>query len=414
MRQRIDAELLIPGSGDPVIGGCLLLDGATIAYAGPAAGAPPFESDREHSAQTVMPGMWDCHVHLMGIKDVALSSLLQLPLPLAAVRSVGDVGAALDAGFTSVREVGGLGVYLARAVEEGSLRGPNIHAAGSILSQTGGHGDVHSFPLGCVTEYSARGGFLQLCDGVAECLKAVRAQLRVGARVIKICASGGVLSELDHPVHQQFSDEELAAIVADAARADRVVAAHCHGKPGIMAALRAGARTIEHGTYLDEEAAAAMLDADAVLVPTRLVVTRILERGERLGLPIWARNKMLAMHEQHRRALELAVKSGVTIALGTDSFSSGPDTLSPWGEHGRELGLLVEAGMTPRAAIAAATAHGPLTLGPQAPRSGRLAAGYDADVICVDGDPLEDIAVLAEPARIHKVFKAGALVKDRR
>ncbi|HZO16130.1 MAG TPA: amidohydrolase family protein, partial [Polyangiaceae bacterium] len=254
MNHRIDAGLMIVGRGEPVRHACVLIAEDRIAYAGPAAGAPSVDAAHTHKTKVVMPGMWDCHVHLMGLKDVSLSSMLGLRLPLAAARCTADLSAALDAGFTSVREVGGLGAQMARAVDEGTLRAPRIYAAGAILSQTGGHGDVHGFPLSCVTDFTERGGYLHLCDGVPECLKAVRTQLRLGARLIKICASGGVLSEVDHPVHQQFSDEELAAIVGEAARAERIVAAHCHGKPGIMAALRAGARTIEHGTYLDEEA----------------------------------------------------------------------------------------------------------------------------------------------------------------
>jgi imidazolonepropionase-like amidohydrolase len=409
---RIDAELLVYGRGEPLPGGTVLLDGDRIAYAGPTSGAPPTPDAERHRVHTVMPGLWDCHVHLMGLMESDVSAILTLPMPLAAARCVGDLGRALDAGFTSVREVGGLGVQLARAVEEGTVRGPRIYAAGSLLSQTGGHGDVHRFPLGCVLDFAERGGYLQLCDGADACMRGVRLQLRQGARLIKICASGGVLSELDHPIHQQFSDAELAAIVAEAARAERIVAAHCHGKPGIVAALRAGARTIEHGTYLDEEVAGLMKDRGAVLVPTRFIVGRILEIGEKIGVPAWALAKMRAIEGQHRRALELAVSSGVTVALGTDIATTGDGTLCPWGMHGHELGLLCDAGMTPLQAIEAATANGPLTLGPQAPRSGVLAEGHDADVVCLDRSPLDDIRVLADPAHVVRVFQAGKLVKN--
>jgi imidazolonepropionase-like amidohydrolase len=409
---RIDAELLLYGRGDPLLGGSVVIEDDRIVYAGPASGAPPTPEAERHRVHTVMPGLWDCHVHLMGLQESDVSAILTLPLPLAAARCVGDLGRALDAGFTSVRDVGGLGVHMARAVEEGSVRGPRVYGAGSLLSQTGGHGDVHAFPLGCVLDFAERGGYLHLCDGADACMRGVRLQLRQGARLIKICASGGVLSELDHPIHQQFSDAELAAIVAEAARAERIVAAHCHGKPGIVAALRAGVRTIEHGTYLDEEVAAMMKDSGAVLVPTRFIVGRLLEIGENIGVPAWALAKMRAIEGQHRRALELAVASGVTIALGTDIATSGDGTLCPWGMHGHELGLLYAAGMTPLQAIEAATANGPLTLGPQAPRSGLLAEGYDADVVCLDADPLQDIGVLADPAHVIKVFQGGKLVKS--
>src|SRR5205807_10130502 len=152
-----------------------------------------------------------------------------------------------------------------------------------------------------------------------ECLKAVRAQLRLGARLIKVCTSGGILSELDHPQHQQFSDEELRAIVEEAGRAERVVAAHCHGKAGIMAALRAGVRTIEHGSYLDDECCDAMRETDAILVPTRTIIEDMLAARDVKGLvPPYAMAKLDAVADLHAQAVTRAYEHGVTIAMGTD------------------------------------------------------------------------------------------------
>ena len=227
-----------------------------------------------------------------------------------------------------------------------------------------------------------------------------------GARVIKVCASGGVMSQVDHPKHQQFSDEELSTIVEEAARAERVVAAHCHGKPGIMAALRAGVKTIEHGSHLDVEAAKAMADSGAILVPTRFVVQHLVDRGLEIGMPDYAFKKINDIAERHFQAMQTAISYGVTIAAGTDIFMPGTA-----GRNGEELGHLVEAGLTPVQAIEAATATGPLTLGPQAPEAGRLIEGYDADVICVTGDPTEDISILADPTNVSHVFQRGTLVK---
>jgi imidazolonepropionase-like amidohydrolase len=156
---------------------------------------------------------------------------------------------------------------LARAVAEGTVVDPSIYAAGTALSTTGGHGDLHSYPVSWVVDFGHIGGEFRLADGPAECARAAREQLRRNAKVIKIFASGGVLSELDHPIHQQFTGAELRAIVEVAGMAERVVAADCHGKAGTMAALEAGVRTIEHGTYLDEEAAA-MRETGTILVPT--------------------------------------------------------------------------------------------------------------------------------------------------
>jgi imidazolonepropionase-like amidohydrolase len=411
---RIEADVLVPGRGEPIERGCVVLDGPTITYAGPSATAPPTPDAEVTEAPAVMPGMWECHGHFMGLKSANLDQIIALPPALAGARVAADASAALLAGFTSVRDAGGLGVLLARAIDEGTIPGPSVYGAGAILSTTGGHGDVHGLPVEWVHEYAAQGGALHLCDGVPECLRAVRSQLRIGARTIKVCASGGVLSELDHPQHQQFSDEELAAIVQEAARAERVVMAHCHGKAGIMAALAAGCHTIEHGTYLDEEAAARMVAQDAMLVPTRFIVTRGLELGEAHGLPEYAYRKLVEVSHRHEEAVRIAHEAGVRIALGTDIATTGPDSLVPWGMNAHELPLLVAAGLTALEAIEAATANGPATLGPQAPRSGLLAAGYDADVLTVAANPAEDVTVLTDPANITTIFKRGVRVKGER
>src|ERR1700741_560554 len=248
-------------------------------------------------------------------------------------------------------------------------------------------------------------GMGRLCDGPDECAKAVREQLRVNARVIKVCASGGVMSECDDPIHQQFTVAELRVIVEIAGLADRVVAAHCHGKPGIMAALRAGVRTIEHGTYLDDECCDAMRETSAILVPTRTIIEDMLSFRD--AVPPYAMAKLDAIADLHAQAVTRAYEHGVTIAMGTDIALTGPDRPNAWGQNGSEPGYLVKLGMSTLEAIEAATASGPPTLGPQAPRSGRLAEGYDADVIALDADPLADIGVLADPDRITAVWARG-------
>jgi imidazolonepropionase-like amidohydrolase len=310
---------------------------------------------------------------------------------------------------TSVREPGGLGIYVTRAVAEGLVDGPHIYPAGAILSTTGGHGDLHSLPLSWMHEFGEDGGELRLADGPAECARAAREQLRRNAKLIKVCASGGVTSEVDHPVHQQFTGAELRAIVEVAGMADRVVAAHCHGKPGIMAALAAGVRTIEHGTFLDEEAAAAMRESGAILVATRTIFRELLDSK---AAPAYAMEKLTAIADQHAAAIALAREAGVTMAMGTDLAVSGSDLPVSWGRNGRELPLLAECGFSPLEAIEVATANGPATLGPQAPRSGQLRSGYDADVLTLDADPLSDLSVLADPTRITGVWKSGRRVKE--
>lgn len=409
---RIDADLLIPGAGEPVSNGSVIADDGKIVYAGPSAGAPNGDITHIYEAPVVMPGMWDCHGHFIGARRLDLGEVMRTPPMVVAARAVGDARAALDAGFTSIREAGGVGVYLARVINEGLIEGPNIYGPGAILSQTGGHGDLHEYRLRWMHDLAEAGGFFCLCDGVSECLKAVRTQLRHGAAIIKVCASGGVMSQLDDPIHQQFTDEELEAIVGEASRFERVVMAHCHGKPGIMAAIRAGCKTIEHGTYLDEEVADRMIETDTILVPTRFIIERLPILGREHGLPEYAYRKAVAVAGQHKEALELAVSKGVRIAAGTDIATSGPDSGVPWGMNGHELRHLVDAGMTPLQAIEAATATAPLTLGPQAPETGQLKPGFDADMIAVSADPLANIDVLAEPKNVTMVFKAGKLVKN--
>ncbi len=398
---RIDADVLIPGRGDPVRDGSVAFDSGRIVYAGPAANAPG--ADEVVEVPTVMPGIWECHAHFTGmpIPDLALEMID--PIPARAARASIDIKHTLLGGVTSARELGGLGIDIRRAIADGRIDGPSIYSAGTVLSTTGGHADVHGYPLDWVAGAGNRIG--SLCDGVPECLKAVRMNLRRGADVIKICASGGVMSEIDHPIHQQFSGEELRAIVEETARAERVVAAHCHGKPGIMAALEAGVRTIEHGSYLDEEAAEAMVEAGAILVPTRFVVDQLLQMPE--VLPAYAYRKGQMVAEYHEQAMKIAVAAGVKIATGTDIFMSG----DMYGRNGQEIRHLIEAGMAPIDALEAATANGPETLGPQAPLSGRLREDFDADVIALDFNPLEDWSAWGNPDRVTHVWKAGKKVK---
>jgi imidazolonepropionase-like amidohydrolase len=277
-----------------------------------------------------------------------------------------------------------------------------VYGAGKILSTTGGHADIHSVPLDAIHTVDHLG---ELCDGVPEVTRAVRLQLRRNARVIKICASGGVMSEVDHPIHQQYSHEELVAIVEEASRAERYVGAHCHGLPGIMAALRAGVMTIEHGSYLDEEAADIMIEQGAIYVPTRFVIDILLQSEDKLPRYAYLKGQMVADHQAN--AMKIAVAKGVKIAMGTDIFMSG----DLYGQNSLEIKLLQDAGMTALEAIEAATANGPDTLGPQAPLSGQLSVGYDADVIAIDFDPLVGNSGWGDPNRVTHVWQFGNAVK---
>lgn len=406
MTVRIDAKKLIPGAGAPIENASVVLTESSISYVGPTEGAP--KADTTVTTDTVMPGMWECHGHFMGMLSANFDEISSLRPQLAAMRVTADARAALQAGFTSVREMGGYGTFLSRAVDEGWVEGPNIYAAGGALSQTGGHGDIHGAPLAVGRELiRAHWGEDPICDGPDECRAAVRRMLRLGAKVIKIHASGGVMSELDDPLLPQFSREELDAIVDEATRMERLVGAHCHGSRGIIAAVEAGVKTIEHGTYLNDEAADLMLAHDATLVPTRFIIEFLMTEGKKAGMPEYARIKGEVAARKHAEAVSLAIEKGVRIALGTDIWQTGM-----WGRNAHELKLMVDDGMTNLQAIEAATANGPATLGPQAPQSGQLLEGYDADVICVSGDPTVDVTVLEDIDNVTHVFKGGVAFKE--
>lgn len=334
---------------------------------------------------------------------------------LAGARLAGSCAAILNSGFTSIRELGGWACEIAPAIDEGTIPGPRIYSAGAALSQTAGHGDVFDVSVDWAWSRLGVGGEargispLCLADGIDEVRKAVRLQIRRGAAVIKVLASGGVLSIADDPMLQQFSSEELSTIVSEAGRMNRIVAAHVHGKAGILAAIRAGCKTLEHGTYLDQECISLMKENDVMLVATRTIVIEGVKHPELMSKESYA--KMLETAKHHLEAYKLAIKSGVKIALGTDLGLSVPGQALSLGNSGAELGYAVEAGMTALEAIEAATANGPLTLGSMAPKSGQIREGYDADLIAVNQSPLMDIRVLAEAKNITHVWKGGRLCK---
>lgn len=408
---RIEAARLVPGRGEPVPDGVVVLDGPAIAYAGPSVGAPETPHADVVRVDTVLPGLWDCHTHLFGTRDATPAYAYNEPVALRAARATQDLAVALRAGFTSVREAGGLGVHLARAVAEGVIPGPRVYAAGAALSITGGHTDLHSLPPAWVADLCRWEPSIRVCDGVDDCVKAVREQLRAGAEVIKMCASGGVISERNDPRHQQFTRAEMEAMVEVAGMADRAVMAHCHGAGAMVAAVEAGVRTIEHGTYIDDEAIAAMAERDVLLVPTRMIAYELLENAR--GMTPEMSAKMRIVYDDAAERVAAAHQAGVRFAMGTDVLLSGLDLPAAWGNNARELPLLAELGLTPLEVIEATTANGPDTLGPRAPLSGQLAAGYDADVLAVAGDPTTDVAVLTEPANITHVWQAGRLVHEQ-
>jgi imidazolonepropionase-like amidohydrolase len=327
----------------------------------------------------------------------------------------------LMAGFTSVRDVGSYATEVAPLVEKGLILGPNIFGAGAAIGITSGSCDACTLPADYV--YSRQGGggggtqdfwpgvsILAIADGVDECRRAVRQQIRRGASCIKIVTTGGILSRTDDPHCRQYSDAELAVMIEEASLHNRAVAAHAHGKPGIMAAVKAGAHTIEHGSYLDDEAAELMVKHNTTFISTRYVLEANLKQLDSLN-PETA-EKMVGIAKVHLEAYRTAVRHGVKIALGTDIAGSDPTSLTVHGQNGHEVALAVKAGLTPLQAIDAGTINSAETLGRLTPQKGLVRVGWDADLIALDEDPLENIHLFDSEKNIKYVWKGGMLVKS--
>lgn len=410
----IKTGLLIPGRGEPIKNGAVVIHEGKIAWVGLQSALPiKYSALAFTEVPVLLPGLWDCHVHYFGNSSTGpadYAALVTLPAAQAGARVAVDFARTLRAGFTSVREVGGYGGEVFPAVQDGTIIGPNVYSSIAPISMTGGHGDVHNLPIQTVLDACAHGLPMAVCDGVPDCIKTVRKMIRRGAKCIKVCSSGGVLSILDDPEDAEFSPEELKAIVDEAARAKRSVAAHCHGKPGIMNALNAGVKSVEHASYLDEECVALMKKKDAIYVPTAMIVGELMKDPTKL--PPINQKKLMQIASQMRHAYALAIKHGVKIALGTDLGETDEDSLLAHGKNGKEIYYAVKAGMTPLQAIEACTATSPETLGLLAPKSGQLKEGYDADLIALDHNPLEDIELLSKSENITHVWKGGKLYKS--
>jgi imidazolonepropionase-like amidohydrolase len=315
----------------------------------------------------------------------------------------------LDAGITSVRDAGGADIGLKQAVETGIVPGPRMQISIVMLSTTGGHGDEWMRSGDSYHLFPPYPGFPEaVCDGVEGVRKKVREVLRSGAEVVKIASTGGVLSATDHPEYTQFSPEELAVIVQEAAFHRGVkVMAHAQGAEGVKNALRAGIHSIEHGIFLDDEAVELMLQRGAFLVPTLLAPLAVLEVGEQGGMPEYGVVKAREVVEIHSDSISRAFKAGVKISMGTDAG------VMPHGTNLRELGLMCNIGMTPMQAIVATTKIAAECLGWQ-DRLGTVEPGKLADIVVARTNPLADIRSLENNDNIVVVMKDGRLVKDLR
>jgi imidazolonepropionase-like amidohydrolase len=357
--------------------------------------------------RTLMPGLIDAHVHAT-ITTMNLAATTQRPLSLVAHEAGRILEGMLRRGFTSVRDAGGADWGLAQAVERGLVLGPRLFFSGRTLSQTGGHGDFsprEDAPSLCACAIRST-GFSHVADGVPAVRKAAREELRRGATQIKIMASGGVASPSDPIWNLQYSAEELRAIVEEAAGWRTYAMAHAYTPEAIARAVDAGVRTIEHGNLLDRATAERMRGAGAFLVPTLVTYFAIDELGRKLGFPAASQAKVRDVLDAGLASLEIAREAGVALGFGTDLLGETHD------QQSREFAIRARV-LAPLEILRSATLVNAEILG-RAGELGVLAPGAFADLLVVDGDPLDDIGLLAEPEKgLLAVLKGGQLVLDR-
>lgn len=354
------------------------------------------------TGKALLPGLFDCHVHIANrYEDFDEYSVMQEPFTLPFFRSIQNLGLTLALGITTVRDASGADAGLRTAVDEGTLVGPRMQVSLNMLSMTGGHNDPW-LPSGThgVFGVAYPGMPDGVCDGVDGVTRAVREMVRAGADVIKIASSGGFLSPADDPMEPNFSQEEVDAIVRAADDLGTWVMSHAHGPEGIKRAVRAGVRSIEHGTYLDAEGAAMMVERGTWLVPTLTAgdATEAIANDPKVQPAV--REKMLGLGRPELDAFRLAAEAGVKVAMGTDC------PVAPHGTNLNELRHMAANGFTPAQSLHAATQSAAELMGLQ-DELGTLEPGKRADVVVVDGDPLD---FQDYESRIHQVWKDGVRV----
>ncbi len=353
----------------------------------------------------ILPGFIDCHVHMM-FNGFRFENPLFTPLSFYFYEAVKNLEKTLEAGVTTVRDAGMADYGVKKAVEEGLINGPRLQISVMPLSITGGHFDLQ-LKSGKTVKTSYPGLPESVCDGSEEVRKRVREVLRAGAEVVKVMVSGGVMSANDSPEQPQFTLEELGIIVEEASYRQVPVMAHAHGSISVKNALNAGIKSIEHGTYLDEECIHLLLEKDAWLIATQLVNWHNLELLESGKLPDFSHEDSRNVARNSHENMEKAYKAGVKMVMGTDSG------ILPHGQNLRELGYLCDIGMTPMEAIQAGTKSASKLLGMDH-EIGTLEKGKLADVVVSKTNPLNDIKSLGNPDNIVMVIKEGQIFKDIR
>ncbi|CAB5714754.1 dihydroorotase [Delftia tsuruhatensis] len=356
---------------------------------------------------TLMPGLIDCHVHVMA-SSFDLGAVARMPNALALLRAVPIMKGMLDRGFTSVRDAGGADWALAEAVKTRQLVGPRLFCAGKALSQTGGHGDFRgrndTLEDPCACAYKL-GNIARVVDGVDDCRKAVREEILKGASQIKVMASGGVASPNDPIVHLGFSEAELRAIVEEADNANTYVMAHAYTPKAIARAVHCGVRTIEHGNLVDESSARLMREKGAFMVPTLITYEGLANDGPRYGLPPESVRKIAQVRKHGLQALKVLDEAGVKMGYGTDLLGET--------HHMQSDELLLRARVLGNAkTLQQATLIGAEILN-HAGLLGEVVENAWADLLLVDGNPLDDIALLTRhDTAIKLVMQDGVIHKN--
>lgn len=392
------ARALDVRSGAVTNNAVIIIEGERIKEFGSNLSIPAGAEVIDLGSKTVLPGLIDCHTHLTFEPNQMGYSSLGVSAPRSALSGAKNARLTLEAGFTTVRNVGANGyadIALRDAIISGDVPGPRIAASGPALGITGGHCDNNL--LAPEFDHVDDG----VADGVPAVMRKTREVIKYGADVIKICSTGGVLSLGDDPRASQYTLEEMKTIVAEAHRLGRKVAAHAHGGDGIKLAVIAGVDSIEHGTYIDDEAVKLMKEHGTYLVPTLYLGDWFLENYQRMGVPAPMVAKAKEVMPAARKNIARAFQQGVPVAFGTDS------AVYPHGLNGHEFAVYVKLGMTPIQAIQTATVHASKLLGWE-DRIGAIEAGKYADLIAVDGDPTKDVTELE---RVKWVMKGGAVAK---
>lgn len=397
----IKAARMFDGKSSTLVSNAVVIvEGDRITQAGSGLAIPAGADVIDLGDATILPGLIDCHVHMdMELTGDWANAAVRATPADAAIAGTVYAKRTLDAGFTTVRNVGAsefVDVSLARAIDAGRIPGPRMIVAGHSIGITGGHADENGFRPGLMD----RGIEAGIANGADEIRSAIRYQVKYGATCIKIVATGGVLSEGDEIGAQQMTDDEIRVAVEEAHRLGRRVAAHAHGTSGIKAAARGGVDSVEHASFLDDEAIALLKQHGTYIVPTLLAGYTVESKANSGTLPEFARAKAREAAENMRRSFRKAVDANVRIAFGTDSG------VSAHGGNAVEFGLMVKYGMTPSQALLAATREAAALLGRM--DIGAIESGRLADIVAVPGDPLGDITVME---RVAFVMKDGVVVK---